>query len=158
MNKINIILSLLLIVACTSNRVKSYPSPELLLAESLNHAISLEILPDVSMLLNRDTIFVEVYDHIAGNDSVPDWFLSEKLPKHVDMWYIKPMFDKRFINTQDSNFYYLQINLSREEDLYTIDIICQPNGDWYIDRGAITLVYKFHDGVFVLIKLVRWYG
>jgi hypothetical protein len=133
------------------------PSPGELMAEALHQAIGLEKLPEVTSLLNRDTIFVEVYDMIAGTDSIPDKVLSRMLPRHIDMWRVKSIFENT-IKLHDDEFYYLKMFVERDGDIFTVNLICQPNHEDYIDRGRLTLEFEYDDGVFTLVRLSRWYG
>jgi hypothetical protein len=133
------------------------PSPGELMAESLHQAIGLEKLPEVTSLVNGDTIFVEVYDMIAGTDSIPDEILSTMLPRHIDKWTVKSIFENT-IKLKGDDFYYLKMYVERDDDKFIVNLICQPNYEDFIDRGRLTLEFEYEDGVIKLISLSRWYG
>ena len=124
------------------------------MAEALHQAVGLEKLPEVNSLLNRDTIFIEVQGY---KDSVYNEVLAGLLPTHVDLWRVKSISQKE-IKLRDDDFHYLKLFLEKEDNKFIIDIICQPNYENFIDRGFIRLVYKFKDGVFILISLSKGYS
>jgi|GEM_PF-5859201 len=135
------------------------PEPSELIAESLHQAVSLEKLPEVTLLFLTDTIYIATFDLYSDSpsDTEISSFLSGELPSHVSKWWIKPL-SAIDLNEQDEGFYYIKLFINRDEEVFTVDLICQPNASDFIDRGRITLTYKYKKGVFELQTLVRWYG
>ncbi len=133
------------------------PSPNELMTEALHQAIGLEKLPDVTTLLNSDTIFIEVYDMMAGADSISDEVLSGMLPRHIDKWWVKSI-NKNTINQKNEDFHYLKMYIKKDKNVFMVNFICQPNHKDFIDRGRLNLVFEYDKGVFTLIKLSRGYG
>lgn len=142
----------------------SQPTDEDFISEALHQAVGLEKLPDVNLLLKTDTIPILVKRDTSTTD---DWKLAQyygNIPSHVDRRPIHPV-DSAFIakSAEDEDFNYLFLILRRDKETVIIDLIADirlkaGSDAIVVDRGRMTLVYTYSNGVCTLVKLTRWFG
>jgi hypothetical protein len=140
------------------------PKTEELVTEALHQAIALEKLPDVEFVLKGQSILAMV--RTWRGDSTHGRYEVEKeaLPSHVENWKIVEVDSvslSEMAESQDVNF--LSIYLESKKDTYEVDVICdmkleKGSDKMIIDRGRLSMVFSYREGVCILLRLVRWFG
>jgi hypothetical protein len=146
-------------VAQNGPSLHANPQTKDILAEALHQAIGLEKLPDLNHVLGRDSIFIEAFEQSANGDGSFEAINEAFIPMHVDKWMMVPMTsgDLR-MKLIPQKLYHIKASLSRQDEYYVVNLICEPYFDARSDRGRLTLYFQYDNGLFLLKRLVKWYG
>ena len=151
-------------INCNSNE-DIHDCTEFLVRDAFFQAITLEKIDSFNLITNKDSLLV--FPCSIKEDSTFSYNveLAEKLPIHVDNWYIKTI-DESFIkkHSVDSELnyliFYLESDKKRIIAQFIIDTELPPAQKelLLIDRARLSIVFKLYGTIWRIINILNWYG